>query len=88
MLTDCLLTVFEERIFSQNKSKLLQLIPLYVIGHANKALINKVPGKSTHLSELAVGACNTFAQLILSFLVRTAFPEETLLMSSTDSSSA
>lgn len=71
-MTDCLLNAFEERIFSQNKSKFLQLIPLYVMAHSDKSL-----GTRSGLSQEASNACTTFSQLVLSFLVRTAFPEET-----------
>jgi len=84
MLTDCLLSVFEQRIFSQNKSKLLQFIPLFVMGHAHTKLTN--PTLKTPLSAEAVKACNTFGQLIFSFLVRTAFPAETSLVDVGDSS--
>jgi len=35
ILTDCFQEVFEERIYSQNRSKLLQFIPLFIIGHAS-----------------------------------------------------
>jgi len=55
------------------------------MGHANKNLATRTPKPA--LSAEAVGACNTFSQLILSFLVRTGFPEETQL-SEVDSSSA
>ena len=75
IFTDCLQEAFEERIFSQNRSKFLQLIPLFVIGHAAPSLASselKAP-----LSAEAVNACNTYGQLTLSFLVRTAFPAET-----------
>lgn len=78
-MSGCLLTAFEERIFTQNKSKFLQFIPLFVMGHSDKSLstTSASPGVKPLLSAEAVNACNTFSQLILSFLVRTAFPEET-----------
>ena len=58
MLTDCLLSVFEERIFSQNKSKLLQYIPLFVMGHANRSMSSQTT--KTNLSKESISACNTF----------------------------
>ena len=57
-LTDCLLTVFEERIFSQNKSKLLQYIPLFVMGHADKSMSSTT--LKSNLSQESIGAYNTF----------------------------
>lgn len=75
VFNDCILSCFEERIFTQNKSKLLQYIPLFVMGHANKNL--SAPTPKPVLNAEATIACNTFSQLILSFLVRTSFPEET-----------
>jgi hypothetical protein len=59
VFNDCLLSCFEERIFAQNKSKLLQFIPLFVMGHANKNLATRTPKPA--LSAEAVGACNTFS---------------------------
>ena len=54
VLTDCLLTAFEQRIFSQNKSKFLQFIPLFVMGHSNQFV-------SKNISSEGVRACNTFS---------------------------
>ena len=47
LLSDCLIKVFEERIFTQNKSKLLQLIPLYVMGFADKTLAAVASAETT-----------------------------------------
>ena len=59
VFNDCLLSLFEERIFIQSKSKLLQLIPLFVMGHAEKSLATRHP--KPVLSPLASSACNTFS---------------------------
>ena len=56
-MTDCILNAFEERIFSQNKTKFLQLIPLYVMGHADKNLLNV----KKEMSKEAISACTTFS---------------------------
>lgn len=45
------------------------------MGHADRSLATRQP--KPILTEEAVEASNTFSQLVLSFLVRTAFPEET-----------
>lgn len=58
VFSDCLQEVFEEQIFSQNRSKLLQFIPLFVIGHANPSLASN--SLNAQLSKEAVHACNTF----------------------------
>ena len=49
------------------------------MGHADKSMIQIEDSDSkSQLTKEAVEACKTFAQLSLSFLVRTAFPEETM----------
>ena len=75
LFNDCLLSCFEERIFPQNKSKLIQLIPIFVMGYSQKELSSRKPKPA--VSKEGVTACTTFAELILSYLVRTAFPVET-----------
>ena len=56
-MSDCLLNAFEERIFTQNKSKFLQLIPLYVMGHADRNLLQM----KKEISKEAISACTTFS---------------------------
>ena len=91
LLTDCMQEVFEERIYSQNRSKLLQFIPLFIMGHCSTLLAQSDEIDSQRkraISKESVDACNTYGQLVLSFLVRQAFPSETNSMDQRDSSAS
>lgn len=64
MFTDCMQEVFEERIYSQNRSKLLQYIPLFIMGHANKSFLSEQDEqdskKKQGMSKESVDTCNTY----------------------------
>jgi len=61
-----LLTIFEERLYKQNKSNFVQYIILFMIGH--------VSSKSVKISSNARSACKLYMERILSHLILKAFP--------------
>ena len=61
---------FSERIFMHNRSKLLQYLPLYFIGHGDKNLIKALKP----LPQNAVYECRIFSQLLVSRLISIALP--------------